>query len=200
MKSKFILSILLIPLLVGCQAFSASMAVISGTSACNSTEGDQLFPDEGSRKYIHISFDINDSNQAVSFSETATCEYQGSMCGGGAWFQVWYGDQTLPEVELSLENGNRLSFREHSQCIGIDKFAKACANGACKPEDYFGILVLYSDEYTELRKMKLINSELTDRENENFFFPERQFLPFSALHEADIHVRNLTVAVTNDSL
>ncbi|WP_027858474.1 hypothetical protein [Marinobacterium jannaschii] len=139
-----ILILLLVPILVSCQALNATTSVIAGSSACNSSEKEQSFPPEGAIKKIDLSLTISYETSEVSFSETAVCEYQGSMCGGGAWFQVWYGDQSISH-NITLPQGDELIFKPHSFCITIDEYVKQCKSGNCDHADSFKLLMMFSE-------------------------------------------------------
>jgi len=140
-----ILILLLVPILVSCQALTATTSVIAGSAVCNSTEKEQSFPSEGAIKKIDLSLALSDKTNEVSLSETAVCEYQGSMCGGGAWFQVWYGDQSISH-SVSLPLGDELIFKPHSFCITIDEYSKQCQSGNCDPTETFKLLMMFSEE------------------------------------------------------
>jgi hypothetical protein len=140
-----ILVILLTLIVSGCQALTATTSVIAGSVACSSSEKEQSFPPEGSVKEIDLSFTITDTAKDISFSETAICEYQGSMCGGGAWFEVWYGDQSLSH-EIPLPSGDELIFRPHSFCTSLDEYRKKCNSGSCDPNEHFTLLLMFSEK------------------------------------------------------
>jgi hypothetical protein len=139
-----ILILLLAPILVSCQVLTATTSVIAGSAACNSTEKNQSFPPEGAIKKIDLSLTISDKANEVTFSETAVCEYQGSMCGGGVWFQVWHGDQSISH-NISLPLGDELIFQAHSFCITIDEYSKQCQSGNCDPTETFKLLMMFSE-------------------------------------------------------
>lgn len=137
----------LIPTLVGCQATQTTLSVISGNAACSRTEQQHVFPDDGAVAEIQFKLDIMGSEGPIEFNGIATCGYQGSMCGGGSWFQVWYGNQEL-HYSLSLPYDSTLEFRPHSFCIMIDEFRKACETGNCVPEEHFTFALQLGDTWT----------------------------------------------------
>lgn len=142
---KNILIILLIPIIASCQALTATTSVMAGSVACKSSEKEQSFPPEGAVKKIDLSFTITDTAKDISFFKTAVCEYQGSICGGGAWFEVWYGDQSISH-KIPLPRGDELIFRPHSFCISLDEYRKKCNSGNCNPNEHFTLLLIFSEK------------------------------------------------------
>ena len=198
MKIHTLAIVALLPLLIGCQALSALISVTGGSVACASSKSGETFLPDGSKKYINISFDINEGNRTVPFKEVVMCEYQGAICGGGTWFHIWYGDRTLQNKIIELQNGDTLSFDEHAQCLKMDDFLNKCKKSACVPADEFGILVLYSEENTKLRKSLIEKGEIV--ESKHVAFPDRNFLKFSQLGKTGIKVENLHVTLSDTNL
>lgn len=139
-----ILILLLAPILVSCLAPTATTLVV----ACSSSEKEQSFPPKGAIKKIDLSLTISDKTNDVSLSETAVCEYQGSICVGGAWFDVWYGDQSISHnipLPLPLPLGDELVFWPHSFCTTLDEYSKQCKSGNCDPVKTFKLQLMFSD-------------------------------------------------------
>jgi len=143
-RLKTAAAVALILTLTGCQSTLTALSVISGGAACSRTERQQQFPEEGAEAQIEVQISIMGRDGPVQLNETANCEYQGSMCGGGSWFQVWYGDQTQFH-SVALPYDSTLEFRPHSFCIMIDQFRKACEKGNCLPEDHFTLSLQLGD-------------------------------------------------------
>jgi hypothetical protein len=187
-----ILILLLAPVLISCQALTATTSVIAGSSACNSTEKEQSFPPEGAIKKIDLSLTISDKTTEVSFSETAVCEYQGSMCGGGSWFQVWYGDQSISH-NISLPLGDELIFQPHSFCITIDEYSKQCQSGNCDPAETFKLLMMFS----EARKSSTIVDGLDWTKGKS---QDRALVKASDFPTYGYEVKLFSIEVANESL
>ena len=97
---RYLLLIATVPFMTSCQVMTASTSVISNSIACGTTESEQLFPQLGSKRFINIDFSIKETNKTIPFKHVAECEYQGSICGGGAWFDIWYGNRSKKEVSI----------------------------------------------------------------------------------------------------
>jgi len=197
MKIKHIAIFLIFPLIVSCQAISTGMAVNAGSKACGESKSKQKFPKDGSKKYIDISFGIKDSNRTIPFKKNITCEYQGSLCTSGNWRQIWYGNRKLKNTVVELSNNNKLSFNEHTQCVRLGGYAQKCASNNCKLADEFGILVLFSEKYTQIRKSQIDSGKLKKREGKYFIFPEREFMSFSRLKDVGVTIESLKINLSN---
>jgi hypothetical protein len=187
-----ILILLLVPILVSCQALTATTSVIAGSAACNSSEKEQSFPQEGAIKKISLSFTISGKTKDVSFSETAVCEYQGSICGGGAWFEVWYGDQSISH-SIPLPLGDELVFWPHSFCTTLDEYSKQCKSGNCEPTDTFKMRLMFS----ESRKA---NTVVEGQDWTKGKLQDRALVKSSDLSNYGYEVKHFSIEVADESL
>ena len=189
---RHILILLLVPILVSCQVLTATTSVITGSVACSVSEKKQSFPPEGAIKKIDLSLSISDKTNDVSFSETAICEYQGSMCGGGSWFEVWYGDQSISHnIPLSL--GDELVFRPHSFCIALDEYSKQCKLGNCDPVETFRLKLMFS----ESRKASTVVGDLDWTKGK---FKDNALVKASDLPSYGYDVKHFSIEVTDENL
>lgn len=148
---KHIFIILIISTLTSCQVIRTGSQVITGSIGC-SVNSDSAAPIKvGSVKDISIAFSLIDDGNTLNLSDTASCEYQGSMCAGGQWYQVWYGDQSIQPRELKLSDGNKITYWPHRFCIHIDDFEKKCADGDCDPSKHFSLHFKFNKEVAEQR-------------------------------------------------
>jgi len=136
--------LILLPFITSCQIVAATTSVLGGSSACESSKKELTFPNIGTKKNIDVSFVIGSSTKSTKFDGRAVCEYKGSICGGGKWFNVWHGDQSIKD-EIALPKGGELTFYPHGMCIKLGKFEDKCANGKCDPLDYYRFLLLIPD-------------------------------------------------------
>jgi len=141
---RSIIVFLIIPLIVSCQAMTTT-SVIGSSIACSSSEKEQTFPEEGAKKNIDLSFKIRDSEEVIGFSGRAVCEYKGSICGGGTWFEIWHGDQSISHT-ISFSNGDELIFWPHGFCITLNEFREKCAAGSCEEADHFKLLLMFAEK------------------------------------------------------
>lgn len=161
---NFLITILA-SILVSCQALTATTSTITGSAACDSSEEEQTFPADDAVAKIDLSFVITDKSKEISFSDVAVCEYQGSMCGGGSWFEVWYGDQSASHT-IPLAEGDELIFRPHSFCIRLGEYRKNCSSGNCDPTEHFKLLLMFSEQRkanTVVEGHDWVNGHLQDR-------------------------------------
>ena len=140
-----ILILLLIPIIASCQALTATASVIGSSAACSSSKKEQSFPKEESRKNIDLSFAIIDGGKEVAFSERSICEYKGSMCGGGTWFEVWHGDQSISHT-IPFSNGDELIFWPHGFCITLNDYKNKCLTGNCDTLEHFKMRLMFSEK------------------------------------------------------
>jgi len=200
-NSTFVLKSLCILLcvgfLAGCQALTASTAVLGGSIACSSNEKDQSFPEQGTTRTVGASFSAEVDGVTHHFSESSVCEYQGALCGGGTWFEVWYGDQSLPSIDIPVAAGDTAIYDNHMQCVHMNDFVTACKQGDCDPKDFFGLLIEFSKENTEIRRAKIDSGELKSREGD-YIFPGREYVPYNQLSEHGIFIENLEVQLSEE--
>ncbi len=113
--------------------------------ACDDAAELKHFPNPNAIAHIDVSFDILVLGETKTFSERAVCEYQGSMCPAGEWYEVWYGDRSA-SYEIDLTNGEKLTIWPHSLCIDLNEFREKCLVGQCNPEEQFEFRLVLSDE------------------------------------------------------
>ena len=150
MKQVFI--ILIFPILTSCQVIGTGTQVITGSIGCRVNSDAAASLDIGSVKNISIEFSLIDNGNTIDLSDTASCRYQGNMCAGGQWYQVWYGDQSIQPREFKLSDGNKITYWPHGFCIDIDNFEKNCANGDCDPNKHFSLNLKFNNEVAERRR------------------------------------------------
>ena len=132
-----------------CQVTTAATSVVGGSVACARSEEVYPFPEQGEVRDVTVAFEIVDGDDRVAFSHVGRCEYQGSLCGGGAWFQVWYGDQDAV-FEWSLSNGDRLVYRPHTQCTYLGQYLVECSDKDCDAAGHFKLNLDFSQERAAL--------------------------------------------------
>jgi hypothetical protein len=148
---KYIFIILFIPILASCQVVGTGVQVITGSIGCSVNSSSTVPLKVGAVKDISIEFTLVDGGNTLNLSETATCEYQGNMCAGSQWYQVWYGDQSIRR-EFQLSDGSKITYWPHSFCIDIDDFEKKCGDGACDPSEHFSLNLKFNKEVAEQRR------------------------------------------------
>jgi hypothetical protein len=148
---KYLLIFILIPILTSCQVIGTGVQVIGGSIGCSVNNNPAAKIEQGSIRNISIDLSLSDGENQIILNETAVCEYQGSMCAGGTWFQVWYGDQSIFH-KFKLADGNTLKFGPHNFCTNIDFYEKKCISGNCNPSEHFTLSLSFSEELTEKRK------------------------------------------------
>jgi len=151
---KHIFIILIIPILTSCQVIGTGAQVITGSIGCSVNSGSAAPIKIGSVKDISIKFSLIDDGNKLDLSDTASCEYQGNMCAGGQWYQVWYGDQSIQPREFKLSDGNKITYWPHSFCIDIDDFEKECADGNCDPSKHFSLNLKFNKEIADKRRLQ----------------------------------------------
>jgi len=122
-------------------------------NACESSQKSRVFPEENSVTKIHVQFQIGTGKDQIDVNETAVCDYQGSFCPAGEWYEVWYGDKEMKR-EIPLSDDRTLSIWHHGLCINLDEYNKQCAGDGCGPADYFKFRLQLNVEETSLRKLK----------------------------------------------
>jgi hypothetical protein len=168
-----------------------------GEAACSSSWSNESFPVKGAKKSIHATFRLANDGKVQRFDETAECEYHGAFCGGGEWFQVWYGDKSRQADVILLSNGDKLSFNAHDQCTLINEYRKDCSEGQCVPADKFGVLILFSKKRIEMRKRQIRSGQLVKGPDEFYVSPDRDFVSFSKLKEIENGVDEVGVDITD---
>jgi len=196
--------VLLIPILASCQVLTASMPVYGGSVACSSSEKEQSFPEQGAKRYLDISFEIIGSGRAVTFSDRAVCEYQGSICGGGKWFDVWYGDESVSHT-VSFSNGEQLVYSPHAMCTSLFEFNEKCEAGNCNPVEHFELLLMFSEQRIEQEREKSsgqpINKTSTNIDDwiKNVF-PDRDLVTAEELASYGYSIKKFSIAVSDKNL
>ncbi|XQF91533.1 hypothetical protein ACOBV8_22195 (plasmid) [Pseudoalteromonas espejiana] len=77
--------------------------------ACNSSQKARSFPKEKSVTKINVQFQIVTSEEQINVNETAICDYQGSFCPAGDWYEIWYGNKEIKR-EITLQMIELLPF------------------------------------------------------------------------------------------
>lgn len=147
-----VLLLMTIPLLSSCQVAGVAMHVVTGSVGCSVNNNPRADLAQGTTREIQLNFTLNDAGTMQQINQPAVCEYQGSMCAGGQWFEVWYGDKTTVQT-IKLSDDNVLSFAPHNFCMDIDPYEKECAQGACSASELFTIRLGYSSKVQEQRKL-----------------------------------------------
>ena len=197
MKLKLIIIFLTFPLIASCQALSAITYPYADNEACEESKAQQIFPKTGSKKHINISFSIKDDNHTIPFEKNVTCEYHGSSCHMGKLYYKWWGNRKLKSVETTLSTNNKLSFNEHVQCTHLGEYLKKCNSKNCQLANEFGILVLFSDKNTQIRKSQIKSGVLKKRAGQIFILADRDFMPYTRLGEVGIKIENLKININN---
>lgn len=133
----------------------------------NDNPTEHLVP--GTLRHFQINVTLNDHGTQHVIEETVACEYQGAMCAGGTWFQVWYGEKVIRQ-KIVLSDNNQLSLTPNNICTDIHFFEEACAEGPCNASEHFRLRMHFNEETQELRKNmppRWEDGEFTDFENVN---------------------------------
>ena len=137
--------------LSGCQPLATLTAVKRGSIACSSSKDDAEFPSLGTEHFITTTFLIEGNGRAAPFENTSACEYQGSFCGDGRWYNVWYGKEQ-DRYAVHLPTGDELIYWPHALCLQLDDYLETCRTlGQCNPSSHFEMLLMYSQERIESR-------------------------------------------------
>ena len=118
--------------------------------ACETSKKTIALPQKGTVAEVHVSFKIKLAQSSISINETAICDYQGSICPAGDWYEVWYGNQETKR-EIILPQERSLTIWHHGLCISLDSFKKTCAQGNCNPIDHFEFKLELNSEETKTR-------------------------------------------------
>lgn len=151
-RAQQLLLLMTIPLLSSCQVAGVAMQVVTGSVGCSVNSNPRADLAQGTTREIQLDFALNDAGIVHQIKQPAVCEYQGSICAGGEWFEVWYGDQTTTHT-VKLSDDNVLRFTPHNFCMEIDPYEKECAQGACSASELFTIRLGYSRAVQEQRKL-----------------------------------------------
>ena len=140
-----------VALLSGCQPLSALNGVTRGSIACSSSKSDAEFPSLGAEHFITTTFIVEGNGRAVPFENTSACEYQGSFCGDGRWYNVWYGKER-DQYPVPLPTGDELIYWPHALCLQLNDYLETCRNlGQCNASSHFEMLLMHSQERIESR-------------------------------------------------
>ena len=120
-------------------------------NSCDRSRTEHTFPKEESIAQIHVQFRIGKGLDQINIDETAVCEYQGSFCPAGEWYDVWYGNQEISR-EVLLPKNRMLSIWHHGLCTRIDEYRRQCANDKCSAEEHFEFRLLLNPQETKERK------------------------------------------------
>lgn len=173
-------------------------------NACESSKNSQVFPEENSVTKIHVQFQIGTGVDQINVDETAVCDYQGSFCPAGDWYEVWYGNKEMKR-EIALSNDRTLSIWHHGLCINLDKYKKQCAEDVCGPTDYFKFRLQLNPEETSQRKLKCAERNTSGITNDPDEFlrcgiPNVDIVTLEELKRYGYMVHGESIEVIDDSL
>lgn len=173
-------------------------------NACDSSKNSAGFPKENSVAKIHVQFQVGAGQDLVDVNETVICDYQGSFCPAGDWYEVWYGNKELKR-EIKLSNERTLDIWHHGLCIKLDDYKKKCAEGNCNPTEYFEFRLLLNSKDTNQRKLKC--AELNDggitNDPDEFVrcgIPNVDLVTLKKLKQYGYTINNEVIEVINDGL
>ena len=124
----------------GCQSIGALGSVVGSSVACSKAKSDIHFPGEGSSRQFFLEFSLRNDGEAVDFSDTVKCKYQGSFCGGGKWFHTWHEEEAEGFV-WELEGGGKVTHHYHSWCALTERYLRECEDGECRKGDFFSFVL-----------------------------------------------------------
>jgi hypothetical protein len=150
-RTQRLLLFMLIPLLSSCQVAGVAVQAVTGSIGCSVNDNPTANVQPGSTRDITLNLSLNDAGKVIELNETAVCEYQGSMCAGGKWYSVWYGDPDITHT-IHLSDDNQLVFKPHNFCIQIHDYEEQCAAGNCSASEQFMVKLHYSKAVQEQRK------------------------------------------------
>lgn len=159
-----LLLIMTIPLLSSCQVAGVAVQAVTGSIGCSVNDNPTANLQPGATRDIALNLSLNDAGKVIELNETAVCEYQGSMCAGGKWYSVWYGDQDITHT-INLSDDNQLVFKPHNFCIQVHDYEEQCAAGNCSASEQFMVKLHYSKAIQEQRKAQDLDwkqGEMTD--------------------------------------
>ena len=147
---KWLLPPLLL-LLASCQVIGTTAHILGASIGCevNDNPTEHLVP--GTLRHFQVSVALNDHGTKHAIEETVACEYQGAMCAGGTWFQVWYGDKDIRQ-HIVLSDNNQLSLTPNNICTDIHFFEKACAEGTCDASEHFRLKLHFNKDIQQQRQ------------------------------------------------
>lgn len=188
---KFLPLLVLFSCLVGCNS--------TLNLACEDSTPLEGFPGKDAITKIDIAFEITIEGETTHFRESAICEYQGSFCPAGVWWEVWYGDQSINYV-IDLAKNERLTIWPHGLCITLNEFKDNCAAGNCTPEDYFEFRLELSESRRNKRARECSTNNpdgVTDDPDEfvKCGIPGVDLVTLSELEEYGYEINNAKITV-----
>jgi hypothetical protein len=173
-------------------------------NACESSKNSRVFPEENSVAKIHVQFQIGAGKDRINVNETAVCDYQGSFCPAGDWYEVWYGNKEMKR-EIALSDDRTLSIWHHGLCINLDAYKKQCAQDGCGATDYFKFRLVLNPEETNQRKLKCAKRNTSGVTNDTDEFvrcgiPNVDLVTLEKLKHYGYMVNGESIEVINDGL
>lgn len=186
--------------LAGC--ISAQQRALN--DACDEAKEERVFPENGAVAEIHVRFDLGKGQERISVNEVAVCNYQGSFCPAGEWYDVWHGNQQARR-EVSLENDRTLTIWHHGLCMNLRAYSKLCVQGDCDALSHFKFRLQLNPEETERRKnecSKRNPSGVTSDPDEfvRCGIPSVDLVTLEKLEAYGYAVTNQMIKVTDDGL
>ncbi|MDN4504345.1 hypothetical protein QX776_18190 [Alteromonadaceae bacterium BrNp21-10] len=197
---KNIAAFLVLIALTGC--VSLQQQALNNT--CENSKNLRVFPKENSVSMIQVQFQIGTGKDQINVNETAMCDYQGSFCPAGDWYEVWYGDKEMKR-EIALSDNRTLTIWHHGLCINIDDYKKQCAQGNCGPTEYFEFRLQLNPDETNERKQKCAerNTDGVTNDSDEFVrcaIPNVDLVTLKELEGYGYMVNNEAIQVVNDGL
>ncbi|WP_028876948.1 hypothetical protein [Teredinibacter turnerae] len=173
-------------------------------NACESSKNARVFPKGNTVAKIHVQFHIGTGEDQINVNETAICDYQGSFCPAGDWYEVWYGNKEMKR-EIVLTDDRKLSIWHHGLCINLDEYKKQCAKDVCGPTDYFRFRLQLNTEETSQRKLKCAERNTSGVTNDPDEFvrcgiPNVDLVTLEELKNYGYMVNGESIEVINDGL
>lgn len=197
---KNIAVILALIALAGCVSLQQTVL----NNACENSKSSRVFPEENSVAKIHVQFQIDTGVDEIGVNETAICDYQGSFCPAGEWYDVWYGNKEIVR-EIALSGERVLTIWHHGLCTGLDDYKKQCAQGVCDPTEYFEFRLLLNPDDTKQRKLECSNRSTGGVTNDPDEFvrcgiPNVDLVTLEKLKNYGYEINSESIGIVNDGL
>lgn len=145
------LTLAVLALLCGCQVIGTTAHILGASVGCAVNNNPNASLKQGEWRYFNINVALWENGQTLQMSETVACEYQGSMCAGGTWFQVWYGDKEVRKT-LNFSDGNSLLLTPNNICTNIHFFEEKCQQSSCNPSEHFTLRLHFNKDIQAQRQ------------------------------------------------
>lgn len=167
--------------------------------ACDTSKEARTFPEKKSIAEITVRFDIELGKDQIRVNETVKCDYQGSFCPAGDWYDIWYGNQEIKR-ELSLPNEQAITIWHHGLCIELGDYKKQCLLGNCNPIDHFKFRLQLNSEETNRRKEECSKRDSGGVMNDidqflRCSFPEVELVTLEELKKYGYEINNKAIKV-----